>query len=221
MNGRGLLVSFEGPEGAGKTTQLARLSERLRRDGRAVTAAREPGGTALGQGVRELLLSSAHAPVPLAEVFLLLASRAQLCDEVLRPALARGEAVLLDRFTDSTLAYQGAGRGLPLPQLRELNALATGGLTPQLTVLLDLDPAEGLRRVRGRGEPDRLEAEAEAFHRRVRQGFLELAAAEPGRFLCLDARRPEGELAARVWARLELIAHEKGPRLREAGHKPG
>lgn len=218
----GRLITFEGPEGAGKTTQLARLAGRLQDTGRAVTAAREPGGTALGQGVRELLLSPAHAPAPLTEVFLLLASRAQLCAEVLRPALERGEAVLLDRFTDSTLAYQGAGRGLPLPRLRDLNTLATGGLTPHLTVLLDLDPAVGLRRARGRGAPDRLEAEAEAFHRRVRQGFLDLAAAEPARFLRLDASRDVDELAARVWTRVQrLLDHEPTPRLGEGEPKPG
>lgn len=218
----GALITFEGPEGAGKTTQLARLSKRLREAGLAVTTAREPGGTALGQGVRGLLLSPEHRPTALAEVFLLLASRTQLCAEALRPALKRGEVVLLDRFTDSTLAYQGAGRGLSLPQLRGLNALATGGLTPALTVLLDLDPAEGLRRVQDRGVPDRLEAEHAAFHERVRRGFLELAAAEPERFLCLNARRPEDELAAAVWSRVQALrCGENSPHLGEDEHKPG
>lgn len=209
----GLLLSFEGPEGAGKSTQLARLAARLRDAGYAVTQSREPGGTALGGCIRELLLSPGHAPQPMAELFLLLASRAQLCGEVLRPALGRGEVVLLDRFTDSTLAYQGAGRGLPLDMLRALNAQATGGLVPSLTLLLDIPAEAGLRRAAGRGVPDRLEAGGLAFHQRVRAGFLDLAAAEPQRIAVLDARQDKAALESQVWEQVSRrLPHEAAPR---------
>ena len=196
----GLFITLEGPEGAGKTTQLARLEARLRAAGRAVTVTREPGGTPLGTRVREVVLDPAVDIEPLGEFLLYSASRAQLVREVLRPALARGETVLCDRYADSSLAYQGAGRGLALPLLRQLTAEVTGGLTPDLTVLLDLDPAVGLERAAQRGQPDRLERADLAFHRRVRQGFLDLARAEPQRFLVLDAARSADELEAEIWA---------------------
>ena len=197
---RGLFITLEGPEGAGKTTQLARLEARLRAAGQAVTVTREPGGTPLGTRVREVVLDPAVEIEPLGEFLLYSASRAQLVREVLRPALERGETVLCDRYADSSLAYQGAGRGLSLPLLRQITAEVTGGLTPGLTVLLDLDPALGLQRAARRGQPDRLEQADLTFHRRVRQGFLDLAHAEPHRFLVLDATRPEDELEAEIWA---------------------
>lgn len=197
---RGLFITLEGPEGAGKTTQLARLEARLRAAGQAVTVTREPGGTPLGTRVREVVLDPAVEIEPLGEFLLYSASRAQLVREVLRPALERGETVLCDRYADSSLAYQGAGRGLSLPLLRQITAEVTGGLTPGLTVLLDLDPALGLQRAARRGQPDRLEQADLTFHRRVRQGFLDLAHAEPQRFLVLDATRPEDELEAEIWA---------------------
>lgn len=197
---RGLFITLEGPEGAGKTTQLARLEARLRAAGHAVTVTREPGGTPLGTRVREVVLDPAVEIEPLGEFLLYSASRAQLVREVLRPALERRETVLCDRYADSSLAYQGAGRGLSLPLLRQITAEVTGGLTPGLTVLLDLDPALGLQRAARRGQPDRLERADLNFHRRVRQGFLDLAHAEPHRFLVLDATRPEDELEAEIWA---------------------
>ena len=197
---QGLFITLEGPEGAGKTTQLARLEARLRAAGQAVTVTREPGGTPLGTRVREVVLDPAVEIEPLGEFLLYSASRAQLVRDVLRPALERGETVLCDRYADSSLAYQGAGRGLSLPLLRQITAEVTGGLTPGLTVLLDLDPALGLQRAARRGQPDRLEQADLTFHRRVRQGFLDLAHAEPHRFLVLDATRPEDELEAEIWA---------------------
>ena len=195
-----LFVTLEGPEGAGKTTQLARLETRLRAAGRAVTVTREPGGTPLGTRVREVVLDPAVDIEPLGEFLLYSASRAQLVCEVLRPALERGETVLCDRYADSSLAYQGAGRGLPWPLLRQITDEVTGGLVPGLTVLLDLDPALGLERAARRGQPDRLERADLDFHRRVRQGFLDLARAETRRFLVLDATRSADDLEADIWA---------------------
>lgn len=197
---RGLFLTFEGPEGAGKSTQLAALVRQLHGAGRAVTETREPGGTPLGTQVRRVVLDPALEMGPLPEFLLYSASRAQLVAEVIRPALARGEVVVCDRYADSTLAYQGYGRGLSLEFLTRVTAEATGGLRPDLTVLLDLDPAQGLARAARRGQPDRLERADLAFHTRVRGGFLALAGAEPGRFLVLDAARPVAELAAEVWA---------------------
>ncbi|MFC4637423.1 dTMP kinase [Deinococcus hohokamensis] len=193
-------ITFEGPEGAGKSTQVARLAAALAGAGVPHLLTREPGGTPLGTRVREVLLDPALSIDPLPEFLLYSASRAQLVTDVIRPALARGEAVVCDRYFDSSLAYQGAGRGLPGALLRDLTREATRGLTPDLTVLLDLDPAVGLRRAAARGQPDRLEQADLAFHTRVRAGFLALAAAEPGRFLVLDATRGPDDLAAEVWA---------------------
>lgn len=198
-----LFVTFEGPEGAGKSTQLARLVRRLKVAGVASTVTREPGGTPLGTRVREVLLDPALTIDPLPEFLLYSASRAQLVREVLRPALSRGEVVVCDRFLDSSLAYQGAGRGLDGAFLRAVTREATGGLTPDLTVLLDLDPAVGLARAAARGQPDRLEQADLGFHGRVRAGFLALADAEPERFLTLDATRPEAELEEAVWAAVQ------------------
>src|SRR5262245_2790531 len=151
---------------------------------------REPGGTRAGAAIRELLLGAAGAPLtPLAELFLYCADRTEHLDEVVRPALAAGRVVLCDRFSDSTIAYQGYGRGLPLDTVRALDASARRDLRPALTILLDCPVAEGLARARGRSAAgDRFERETAAFHERVRAGFLELAAAEPWRFLVLDAR---------------------------------
>ncbi|MBZ9753293.1 dTMP kinase [Deinococcus sp. HMF7604] len=196
----GFFLSFEGPEGAGKSTQLARLTRRLTAAGRAHTVTREPGGTPLGTRVREVLLDPALSMDPLPEFLLYSASRAQLVAQVVRPALARAEVVVCDRYADSSLAYQGAGRGLPAPLLASITAAATGGLTPDLTVLLDLDPALGLARAARRGQPDRLEQADLGFHQRVRGGFLALAAADPARFLVLDATQSEDELDAAIWA---------------------
>ncbi|MEF2276705.1 dTMP kinase [Deinococcus sp. YIM 134068] len=195
-----LLITFEGPEGAGKSTQLARLASRLVGAGVPHVVTREPGGTELGARVREVLLDPDLAIDPLPEFLLYSASRAQLVQEVIRPALARGEVVVCDRYADSSRAYQGAGRGLDAELLETVTREATAGLTPDLTVLLDLDPAMGLARAASRGQPDRLERADLAFHTRVRAGFLALAAREPGRFLTLDATRDPDALERDIWA---------------------
>ncbi len=165
---QGRFITFEGPEGAGKSTQLGLLGEWMKRGGLPVRTTREPGGTALGAGIREILLAPQGGEVsPLAELFLYEADRAQHIQEVIRPALAAGEHVLCDRFFDSTTAYQAYGRGLPAELVEELNARATGGLVPDLTILLDISPSEGLRRARGGVSGDRLEGEGEVAAERV------------------------------------------------------
>lgn len=197
-------ITFEGGEGAGKSTQLARLAARLEAAGVPHLLTKEPGGTAAGDQIRATLLDPALDIDPLAEFLLYSASRAQLVREVLRPALERGELVVCDRYADSTLAYQGYGRGLPLPFLQAVTAEATGGLTPALTVLLDLDPAVGLARVAQRGQADRLERADLGFHRRLRAGFLALAEQQPQRWLVLDAGRSADELEEAIWARVQV-----------------
>lgn len=199
----GLFLTFEGPEGAGKSTQLARLVARLEAEGIAHIVTREPGGTPLGTRVRDVLLDPALTIDPLPEFLLYSASRAQLVANVIRPALGREEVVVCDRYADSSLAYQGAGRGLDTALLTSITAAATGGLTPDLTVLLDLDPLLGLERAARRGQPDRLELADLEFHRRVRQGFLELALRSPGRFLVLDATLDQETIHGAIWAAVQ------------------
>jgi len=194
----GLFITFEGGEGSGKSTQIARLAERLRAGGRDPVVTREPGGTPLGEGIRALLLDPARPPDALTEALLMVAARAELVARVIRPALARGQVVLCDRYADSTLVYQGAGRGLDRALLRSLNDAATGGLTPDLTLLLDLDPAIGLSRRSAAGEPNRLDREPEAFHARVRAAYLELSREEPARWVALDATLPSETLVLRI-----------------------
>ncbi len=196
----GLFVSFEGPEGAGKSTQIARLAARLTAAGVAHHLTREPGGTPLGTRVRAALLDAELDIHPLSEFLLYSASRAQLVQDVIRPALQAGEVVICDRYADSSSAYQGAGRGLDPRLISDVTWEATGGLRPHVTVLLDLDPAVGLRRAAARGQPDRLESADLSFHRRVRQGFLDIAASEPERFVVLDAEQSEAELEAAIWS---------------------
>ncbi|THF88106.1 dTMP kinase [Deinococcus sp. KSM4-11] len=203
----GLFLTFEGPEGAGKSTQLARLVARLEAEGIAHTVTREPGGTPLGTRVREVLLDPALTIDPLPEFLLYSASRAQLVANVIRPALDRGDVVVCDRYADSSLAYQGAGRGLDARLLGDITRAATGGLTPHLTVLLDLDPVLGLERAARRGQPDRLERADLAFHQRVRDGFLVLAEQEPARFLLLDAVLAPEILADRIWHAVRARVH--------------
>ncbi|WP_255700228.1 dTMP kinase [Micromonospora sp. NBRC 110038] len=201
----GLFVVFEGGEGAGKSTQLAALAERLRGQGREVVVTREPGATEIGARIRTLLLdATAEGPSPRAEALLYAADRAHHVATVVRPALVRGAVVISDRYVDSSLAYQGAGRTLPVDEVSWLSSWATGGLKPDLVVLLDVDPHTGLSRVAARNEgPDRLEAESVAFHERVRYAFLDLAANDPKRYLVLDASRPVEETAALVARRVE------------------
>lgn len=181
----GLFVAFEGGEGVGKSTQITRAATWLRDLGHDVVETREPGGTPLGTELRRLLLDPDSQVTARAEALLYAADRAQHVETVLRPALDAGQVVLTDRYVDSTLAYQGAGRGLD--DTRLVINWATGGLLPDLTVLLDLDPAVGLRRAGARATPDRLEAASLAFHQAVRDGFLALAAEAPDRYVVLDA----------------------------------
>lgn len=201
---RGLLVTLEGGEGAGKSTQIARLAERARARGVEVLTCREPGGTPLGERLREALFGLDGAPTALAELLTFSAARAELVATVMRPALERGALVLCDRFTDSTLAYQGYGRGLDVATIAAVNAAATGGLAPDLTLLLDLDPAAG--RARGaEGGTDYLEREALAFHERVRAGFRELAAREPGRWRVIDATMGLDAVTDAAWSAVEAL----------------
>lgn len=196
-------ITFEGPEGSGKSTQIRLLAERLRRGGRTVLLTREPGGTHAGEAIRRLVQheSSDAEMGDRAEALLFCASRAQLVAEVIRPALDRGEWVLCDRFTDSTLAYQGSGRGFSIPDLRALNAFATGGLVPDLTFLLDIPVEEGFRRLSNRmaAAADRIEKAGRAFHERLRQGYHELARIEPDRFRVLQTLGPMDATHEAIW----------------------
>jgi dTMP kinase len=208
---RGKLITFEGVEGAGKTTQLERAAAYLRLEGVDVVTAREPGGTAVGEQIRGVLLSRENAAMaPLAELFLYLAARAQLVAEVVEPALARGKFVLLDRYVHSTLAYQGYGLGVDLggaslgenvARLRELCRAAVGDAWPDLFILLDLEPEEGFARLAGEA-PDRVEARDLEFHRRVREGFLTLARQEAEAAAVVDAGGTEEEVFSAVRAAL-------------------
>ena len=196
-----MFVTVEGVEGAGKSSQVARLAAELRAGGRTVVVAREPGGTPAGEQVRRILLDAdphgASGLHPRTEALLFAAARAQLVEEVIRPALARGEVVLCDRYVHSSLAYQGAARGLGLDHVERLNRWATADLWPDLVILLDLDPEEGLARSAAR---DRIESEELAFHQAVRAAFLDLAATDPSRFAVVDAGRPPDEVATDVHA---------------------
>ncbi|HEU6439046.1 MAG TPA: dTMP kinase [Terriglobales bacterium] len=185
---RGFFLTLEGPEGSGKSTQAHRLGGRLTAAGYHCIVTREPGGTPLGEEVRKIILHEL-SPVPAADALLFNAARAQLVTEVIEPALARGDVVICDRFADSTLAYQGYGAGQPIEALRVLAGYAAGDLVPDLTILLDLPAEEGIRRKREGDEINRFESTLDlTFHRRVRDGFLALAAAEPDRFVVLDGR---------------------------------
>lgn len=199
----GLWVTFEGGDGSGKSTQSALLQQWLREQGRAVVHTREPGGTEVGLLIRDIVLHHRGDIAPRAEALLYAADRAHHIDTVVRPALARGEVVIQDRYLDSSVAYQGAGRVLDAAQIRDLSLWAAAGALPDVTVLLDLDPALARTRLNADDKPfDRLESEAGAFHRRVREAYLELAAAEPERFLVLDATRPASDLAVSVRTRV-------------------
>ncbi|GIF19838.1 dTMP kinase [Actinoplanes tereljensis] len=199
----GVFVVFEGGEGAGKSTQVGKLAAALEADGHDVVVTREPGATDVGARIRRLVLDKGDAPAPRAEALLYAADRAHHVATVVRPALARGAVVVSDRYVDSSLAYQGAGRTLPVAEISWLSSWATGGLKPDLVVLLDVDPGVGLGRVDSRGQgQDRLESESRAFHERVRYAFLDLAAADPKRYLVLDAGRPAEEISAAVASRL-------------------
>ena len=197
----GKFITFEGGEGAGKSTQLSRLAERLRAAGSVVLSLREPGGTPFGEKMRDVLKQPGSAIQPAAEALLFAACRAQLVADVIAPALASGKVVLCDRFIDSTVAYQAGGRGLDRSLIESANRLACGAVRPDLTVLLDLDPARGLGRasVRDQGQADRFEVLGAEFHRKVREAYHSLAKEEPGRFFVVDAARPPEAVEEEVW----------------------
>jgi dTMP kinase len=198
-----MFVTFEGLDGSGKTTQAELLRAHLEADGVKVVATREPGGTELGERIRELVLHGGHV-APWAEALLYAAARAQLVEQVIRPAIDRGEWLICDRFVDSSVAYQGVGRGLGLELVLDLNLAAVGGLLPDRTFLLLLDPSEIPARLHR--EHDRLERESENFHARVAQGYHELAARFPERIVVLDGSRPAEQLAEEVYGALRVSA---------------
>ena len=197
-----MFLTLEGGDAAGKTTQAVALERWLTERGRTVVRTREPGGTALGAEIRALLLHGGEV-APRAEALLYAADRAHHVATVVRPALARGDVVVQDRYLDSSVAYQGAGRVLDPEEVRGLSTWATEGLLPDLTVLLDLEPAVARQRRGDRAAEDRLESEQDDFHQRVRAAFLALAAAAPERFVVVDAALPEQEVAARIRAAVE------------------
>lgn len=217
----GLFVTLEGVEGSGKSTQARALEKHLEARGLPVSLTREPGGTALGEEVRRILLDRANAGMtPEAELFLYLASRAEHVARVIEPRLNRGEIVISDRFGDASVAYQGGGRRLGVEFVRSLNAQAVRGVKPDITFLLDLDPEEGLRRLArkvGEGGCDRIESEALEFHERVREAYLRAAESEPARFVVLDARQSEGEIASLITGRVDELTREI-PRGRRTWH---
>ncbi|MCP4425092.1 MAG: dTMP kinase [Chloroflexi bacterium] len=203
-----MFITFEGPEGSGKSSQIPLLAAFLRRQGLDVIATREPGGTFIGDQIRDVLHDVANTAMDAtAELLLYSASRAQLVGELVRPALAEGKIILCDRFADSTLAYQGYGRNLDLTSLRTITQFAIGGLKPDLTLLLDIDVKRGLNRRRdGNEEMNRLDLEALHFHQRVREGYHELALMEPERWVIVDADRSieavQADLQRIIWERL-------------------
>jgi dTMP kinase len=211
MSGPGYFVTFEGPEGAGKSTQITRLAESLTESGFEVLSTREPGGTMVGETIRRILLDGPELS-RWTEALLFTAARAQLVQDVIRPQLEAGRVVLCDRYRDSTLAYQGYGRGVDLATLIRLQAEATGGLLPTLTLLLDLPVEEGLSRI-PKGALDRLDREGEGFHRRVREGYLEMARQDPGRWVIVNAAVSADALA-------EVIVTTARERLQRAGLRP-
>lgn len=199
----GLFVLFEGVEGSGKSTQARALRRRLSGSGFPVLLVKEPGGTAIGDKVGRLLKHGLGIGIhSLTELLLFNASRAQLVAEVIRPALDQNYIVISDRYTESTLAYQGYGRGLELETIETINNLATGGLRPDIIVLLDMEVKEGLRRKGRAAARDRFEREEIAFHRRVRQGYLEMANADPEHWLLIDAAQPRKKIGELIWERV-------------------
>ena len=206
---KGRLISFEGPDGAGKSTQIKRLEAFLEARGFPYICSREPGGTPIGEKLRELILDKRYSEMSRrTEALLYAAARAQHVDEVIRPALEEGKIVICDRFTDSSIAYQGYGRTLGEDVIRALNAFATKGLQPDLTVLLLLDPEEGMRRAEKREALDRLESGAAAFRAKVNRGYLRIAEEEPERVIYIDAGEDIEDIAAQIRKRMEVFLEE-------------
>ncbi|GAA1357747.1 hypothetical protein GCM10009636_29380 [Arthrobacter koreensis] len=203
----GLFIAFEGGDGAGKSTQAALLTQALQDAGRTVVRTREPGGTPVGEKLRSLVLEHGHGQIDArTEALIFAASRAAHVEQVIHPALDRGDVVVCDRYIDSSVAYQGAGRNLGTDEVRSVNEWATGGLVPDLTVLLDVDPEAGRsRRTAADGSEDRLESEPDSFHGSIRTAFLALAEDSPRRYLVLDAAAPVPELAQTILARVEEL----------------
>ena len=197
---RGRFITFEGTDGSGKTTQMRLLAERLAASGREVVETQEPGGTEIGMQIRRILLDPGNNRLcPIAEMLLYFAARAQNFDERILPAWDRGSLVLSDRFTDSTLAYQGGGRGLGPATILQLHDIACHGLQPDLTLYIDIDAETSLDRVRADRKLDRIETETSEFHSRVREAYLKLAAANPRRIRIVDGRGSVSEVSSRVW----------------------
>lgn len=204
-----LFITFEGGEGCGKSFQSKALYRRLLKEGLPALLTHEPGGTALGENISRWLKWRSEVRLSsMGELLLFSASRNQLVNEVINPALAEGEVVVCDRFYDSTLAYQGYGRGLDLDMIKRLNEISTDGLKPSLTILLDIPAAEGLGRKKD-SRKDRFEKEELAFHEQVRQGYLQLARGEPRRFLVLDALAPKNIVAGIIWDKVKRLAKNR------------
>ncbi|GAW91614.1 dTMP kinase [Calderihabitans maritimus] len=199
-----MFITVEGLDGAGKSTQAQILAQNLEKRGYQVVLAREPGGTKISEAIRNLLLDPRQETMASStEVLLYAAARAQLVEEVVYPALQRGQVVICDRFVDSSIAYQGYGRGISLDFIITVNHHATRGLVPDLTIYLDIDPAAGLERVRQAGKTDRIEGETETFYRRVRQGYLALLEQNPKRIIKVRADRRVTEIAEEIWSYVE------------------
>ncbi len=196
-----MFITFEGIDGSGKTTQITKLAERLRNKGYNVLALREPGGNPISEKIRETLLAAGNEIVPYAELLLFVAARAQLVEKVIRPALGEGKLVICDRFIDSSVAYQGFGRGIPIEEVQECNKIATGNLVPQITFFLDVSPTIAAGRAAERSEEnlDRIERAGTTFFERARQGYLKIADTEPKRFITLDARKNPELIHEKIW----------------------
>jgi dTMP kinase len=204
---RGLFITFEGPDGSGKSTQARMLAQRLRGAGRAVLESVEPGGTPIGQQIRRILLDPANKELAAtAELLLMFAARAQNVEQWILPALAQGKIVISDRFTDSSLAYQGAGRGLGAKTVLDLDRIACHGLAPDITFCIDIDSETGLARAQARGGAEtRLEEQAIEFHHKVREAYHELARNEPQRFRLIDGNGTPEAIAAKIWIQLAPV----------------
>jgi dTMP kinase len=212
MRSRGALITFEGVEGSGKSTQARRLAGTLEARGLGVSLTSEPDGTPLGVAIRAMLELDGPRRTPLAEALLFMAARQQHVAQVIRPALERGHVVISDRYVDATVAYQGHGRGLDVRAIEELNLIATGGVLPDLTLVLDVPVEVGMTRIAGRAH-DSFERLGIEFHARVRQGYLEIAAADKARVALIDAAQPEDEVERAVW---RAVAERLGESLRGA-----